>query len=130
MAAHVFVATTATPPSGENAAGGAQSTLSSNILSTPGTLRSAVASKDFTLPPTTRGRAITASHARQSHIVSVATFLKHKLKDTEVTYAEPAKRLRKHGLKGNRSVDHKQAGARHVPSSLRVLRRLYWKAVR
>ena len=26
-------------------------------------------------------------------------FLKHKLKDTEVTYAELAKRLRKHGLK-------------------------------
>jgi hypothetical protein len=28
-----------------------------------------------------------------------AAFLKHKLKDTEVTYAELAKRLRKHGLK-------------------------------
>ena len=28
-----------------------------------------------------------------------AAFLKHKLKDTEVTYAELAKRLKKHGLK-------------------------------
>lgn len=28
-----------------------------------------------------------------------AAFLKHKLKDCEVTYAELAKRLRKHGLK-------------------------------
>ena len=28
-----------------------------------------------------------------------AAFLKHKLQDAEVTYAELAKRLRKHGLK-------------------------------
>ena len=28
-----------------------------------------------------------------------AAFLKHKLKDTEVTYVELAKRLKKHGLK-------------------------------
>ena len=28
-----------------------------------------------------------------------AAFLKHKLKDTEITYAELAKRLKKHGLK-------------------------------
>src|SRR5580693_6431411 len=32
-------------------------------------------------------------------LAGVAAFLKHKLKDTEVTYAELAKRLRKHGLK-------------------------------
>lgn len=29
-----------------------------------------------------------------------AAFLKHKLRDAEVTYAELAKRLKKHGFKG------------------------------
>jgi hypothetical protein len=39
-----------------------------------------------------------------------AAFLKYKLKDTEVTYAEPAKRLKKHGLKETEaSITNKQA---------------------
>ena len=33
-----------------------------------------------------------------------AAFLKHKLQEGEVTYAELAKRLKKHGFKGNQSV--------------------------
>ena len=44
-----------------------------------------------------------------------AAFLKHKLRESEVTYAELAKRLKKHRLQGNRSLDHEQAGARDVP---------------
>jgi hypothetical protein len=39
-----------------------------------------------------------------------AAFLKHKLKDTEVTYDELAKRLRKHGLKETKaSITNKLA---------------------
>ena len=42
-------------------------------------------------------------------------FLKHKLRETEVTYAELAKRLKKHGFKGNRGLDYQQAETGHVP---------------
>ncbi len=39
-----------------------------------------------------------------------AAFLKHKLKDTEVTYEELAKRLNKHGLKETKaSITNKLA---------------------
>jgi hypothetical protein len=39
-----------------------------------------------------------------------AAFLKHKLKDTEVTYDELAKRLKKHGLKETKaSITNKLA---------------------
>ena len=54
-----------------------------------------------------------------------AAFLKHKLREAEVTYAELAKRLKKHGFKENRSLDHEQAEARaHSPP------RSFWPALR
>ena len=55
----MLLATTATPPSGANFAGGMLLGISITF-STPGTASAAALSTDLTLPPTTGGRAITA----------------------------------------------------------------------
>ena len=52
-------ATTATPPSGANLAGGMLPSIWMTFT-TPGTATAAELSTDLTLPPTTGGRAITA----------------------------------------------------------------------
>ena len=40
-----------------------------------------------------------------------AAFLKHKLRETEVTYVDLAKRLKKTWLQGSRDIHDQQAGA-------------------
>ena len=60
IAAQVFLAMTATPPSGSNLSGAGVAS-SVTIFSTPGTFMAALESTDATLPPTTGGRAITAN---------------------------------------------------------------------
>ena len=60
MAAQVFSAMTATPPSGWNTVGGGGASISTITLSTPGTFIVLAASKLLTLPPKTGGRATTA----------------------------------------------------------------------
>ena len=60
MAAQVLVATTATPPSGWNTAGSGVPSMAT-VLSTPGTLSVSASSNDFTLLPSTGGRATTAN---------------------------------------------------------------------
>ena len=51
-----------------------------------------------------------------------SAFLKVKMKEADVTYAELVKRLKKHGLQGNRSRNHNEAETgdvfRNVLSSL------------
>ena len=70
-AAQVFLAMTATPPSGANFAG-AGVPSSFTTFSTPGTFMAALASSDATLPPTTGGRAIDGElHARQHDVLAV-----------------------------------------------------------
>ena len=58
IAAHVLRAMTATPPSGLNAP--RPESRRSHDLHTPGTFSASVASKLFTVPPYTCGRATTA----------------------------------------------------------------------
>ena len=41
-------------------------------------------------------------------------YLKAELRKAEVTYAELARRLKKHGLKETESLDHQQAGPGHI----------------
>ena len=59
MAAKVFSAITATPPSGWKTTGGVGGSMATT-LSTPGTFIALAASKLLTLPPKTGGRATTA----------------------------------------------------------------------
>ena len=59
IAAQVFFAITATPPSGKKRAGIGVSGMRT-MRSTPGTLSAALSSTLTTLPPQTGGRAITA----------------------------------------------------------------------
>src|SRR5207244_5261664 len=61
IAAHVFLATTATPPSGLKLAGGALGSICTTFT-TPGTFIVADASTLTTLPSYTGGRATTAYH--------------------------------------------------------------------
>ena len=60
IAAQVLRATTATPPRGENFAGGGVPS-SRTILTTPGTFSAALSSTEATVPPSTGGRATTAN---------------------------------------------------------------------
>ena len=60
IAAQVFLAMTATPPSGANLAGAGVG-ASCTIFSTPGTFMAALESSEATLPPTTGGLATTAN---------------------------------------------------------------------
>ena len=60
MAAHVFLATTATPPSGRKPLGGGVPGIRTTF-STPATLSAALSSTLATVPPHTGGRAITAT---------------------------------------------------------------------
>ena len=57
----MFLAITATPPSGANAAGGGVPSMVTT-LSTPGTFMAPLASYEATLPCTTGGRATTANN--------------------------------------------------------------------